>query len=200
MSGAVVFCTCAGATAAAGSSGHTPCGPRGAKTLAESGVARVYAAQETVYGCSSHSPKTLVLGSANDCFNAEEVRPAAVAGEVAAYGTYACGVDSAGGDLVVQRLDTGKMLHSVGAITGPLGVEAAYEVTSVVAKPDGSAAWIGHGHAIGPPRNATEVHDVTAHGTRLLDSGPGISTGSLRLRGSVLSWRDNGHTRTARLR
>jgi hypothetical protein len=72
-------------------------------------------------------------------------------------------------------------------------------VASVVVKPDGSAAWIGESHAIGPPHGGTEVHKVTAAGARLLDRGPGIATGSLRLHGALLSWRHGGRTRTARL-
>jgi hypothetical protein len=128
------------------------------------------------------------------------VGPAAIAGEVAAYGASECGIDTGRGTLIVRRMDTGKTLHMQPAVTGRVGVEGHTFVDSVVVKPDGSAAWIGAARAIGPPHAATEVHDVSATGSRLLDSGGAIASRSLRLRGSRLSWRHGRVVRTATLR
>jgi hypothetical protein len=108
-------------------------------------------------------------------------------------------VDTGRALLIVRRLDTGKTLHSEAAITGRVGVEGHSSVDSVVVKPDGSAAWIGESHAIGPPHSGTEVHKVTAAGAQLLDSGLAIATDSLRLHRSLVSWRHGTRTRTARL-
>jgi hypothetical protein len=41
---------------------------------------------------------------------------------------------------------------------------------------------------------------ASAKAEKLLDSGAGIQTRSLRLRGSTLSWRNGSSRRTARLR
>jgi hypothetical protein len=177
-----------------------PCGPRSARTLAASAVARVYVSHETVFGCSQHAHRQLTLGNTRTCIRTTMVTSAAVAGEIAAYGATECGVDTGRGNLVVRRLDTGRVLHTQPAVTGRVGVEGHTSVESVVVKPDGSAAWIAGAEAIGPPHSATEVHEVTATGSRLLDSGGVIASGSLRLRGARLSWRHGNVTRTATLR
>jgi hypothetical protein len=177
-----------------------PCGPRGAHTLAASAVARVYVTRDTVFGCSQRAHRQLTLGNTRSCIRSTMVTSAAVAGEIAAYGATECGVDTGRGNLVVRRLDTGRMLQTQPAVTGRVGVEGHTSVLSVVVKPDGSAAWIGGAEAIGPPHSATEVHEVTATRSRLLDSGGSIASDSLRLRGSRLSWRHGNVTRTATLR
>jgi hypothetical protein len=163
-------------------------------------VARVYVSGRTVFGCSKLARKQLKLGNSNSCLRGTLARPAAVAGEVAAYGIESCGVDTGRGSLIVRRLDTGKTLHTQPALSGRVGVEGHSSVESVVVRADGSAAWIGSERAIGPPRRGTEVHAVTRTGSVLLDSGVQIDAGSLRLRGSRLSWRHGGRTRTATLR
>jgi hypothetical protein len=206
---AVAVSACGGAAADTGSSAHSgarparstvPCGPRSARTLAASPVARVYVSRDNVFGCSQHAHRQLTLGNSRTCIRTTMVGAAAVAGEIAAYGATECGVDTGRGNLVVRRLDTGRVLHTQPAVTGRVGVEGHTAVESVVIKPDGSAAWIGEAEAIGPPHSATEVHELTGTRSRLLDSGTAIASDSLRLHGSRLSWRHGNVTRTATLR
>jgi hypothetical protein len=198
---ALTLGACGTSSASASSSPKSvPCGPASARTLSASAVARVYTSGGRVFGCSKHGRRTLALGDSRSCLRATLVGAVVVTGELTAYGTQRCGVDTGFGGIVVRRLDTGAVLHNEAAVTGPVGVEGHTSVAAVVLKPDGSAAWIGTSRAIGPLHQGTEVHEVTATGSRLLDSGRGIDTASLRLRGSSVSWRHGTATRTATLR
>jgi hypothetical protein len=177
-----------------------PCGPAGAHTLAASGVARVYSLGGQVYGCSGTTGKTVHLGRSSVCEGGDEIGPAAVAGELAAYGAAICGVDTGSASVVVRRLSDGKQLLSEPATTRPLGPESYQWVDSVVAKSDGAIAWIGVGNSIiGHGPLTVEVFRATAHGRALLDSGESVDPRSLRLHGSKLTWKDDGAARSATL-
>jgi hypothetical protein len=86
--------------------------------------------------------------------------------------------------VLVRSLRSGRILHKV----------QGSPVTLVV-KPDGAVAWVN------PTESSVSyaIHAVDRAGSRVLASGVGIDPYSLRLRGSVLSWVQNGKTAFAAL-
>ena len=65
----------------------------------------------------------------------------------------------------------------------------------------GTVAWIVVRSGFGHPTKSIEVHRATTSGSMaLLDSGPGIAPGSLRLApGGEVTWLDAGHSLYATL-
>lgn len=190
--------TTASGTASAPTNGlPARCGPTAARTLAASGVARVYQAGSVVYGCAVSSQKRIRLGNSQLCVGSERVSAVAVAGFLTAYGSERCGVDTGSASLVVRRLTDGTQLRSLAATGTSTGPESYTTVTSVVVKSTGSVAWIAVGGSIISHRRVIEVHAEDAHGSHLLDHGATIDQSSLRLRGSQLTWRAGGMTRSA---
>jgi hypothetical protein len=190
---------CASAAAHAGSTTTVACGPKGATTLAASRVARVYVTGNRVYGCSRHGTRTLLLGQRATCEGNARVDPVAVEGEIVAYGSERCFVDTGNTAVIVRRLSDGKTLRSAAA-TSPPGVESFQSVGSLVLKRDGAVAWIGLGSSIGLHNHKTEVYKADSHGSvQLLDAGGAIRSGSLVLNGSRLSWKHGDTVRHATL-
>jgi hypothetical protein len=124
----------------------------------------------------------------------------ALAGVTVAYAVHHCGVDFGFTNVLVRNLRDGTSLGTFAATEKSLGPEATNSVSSLVVRSDGAAAWIGTAESIISPARDIEVR--TGHGQRrqLLDSGPQIKTGSLRLHGSRLTWRHGQATRSARLK
>ncbi len=71
---------------------------------------------------------------------------------------------------------------------------------SLVLKPDGAIAWIGTARSIFRPRFVRQVARFDKRGFKVLDSGRSVAVGSLKLRGSEISWRDGLAIGTATLR
>lgn len=98
--------------------------------------------------------------------------------------------------VTVVNARTGRTLRSVAALT----VDSPWvSVPQVVLKPNGSVAWIAEGGDGSEGLLAREVNASDSSGNRLLDSQSEIAPRSLRLKGSALSWRAAGATRTAHL-
>ncbi|HUE25796.1 MAG TPA: hypothetical protein VMP89_03410, partial [Solirubrobacteraceae bacterium] len=126
--------------------------------------------------------------------------PVALAGQDVAYGLTTFGVDTVTATVVVRNLADGKEIRNEPATTRPLGPEFFQSVASIVVRPDGAVAWIGEGGSVISGRTRdVEVDRADAHGLAKLDSGSGIEDRSLRLRGSTLTWRHDGRTRSASL-
>lgn len=195
--GLVALTACGSSSGMAASAG---CGPATARTLAADRVARVYQTAVNVYGCSSASRTSYLLGASGRSIREGRARPIDLAGFDVAYGHSDFGVDTVSAQVVVRSLRTGRQLRSEPATTRPLGAESFQSVASVVAKPDGAVAWIGEGGSvISGASSDVEVDRADAHGLAPLDSGSGIDTRSLRLRGSTVSWRHNARARSAAL-
>lgn len=165
---------------------------------------RVYSLNEVVYGCSAAHGKSFRLGHAMRSIAEARVNPVAVAGANAAYGLARFGIDTGRTSVVVRRLTDGNQLSEFPA-TQAVGAESFQTVGSLVVKADGAVAWIAMSFSIvGGGRGTVEVHAADAGGERVLASAPSrperIDPGSLRLRGSTLSWTDAGATRHATLR
>jgi hypothetical protein len=163
-------------------------------------LARVYQFGGAVYGCAFAGDRSFRLGNATQTLRESRVGPVAVAGDVAAYGLTAFGIDTVRAQVVVRRLTDGGQLESFPA-TSTAGVEPFQSVGSVVVESDGAVAWIGRETSIiARGRELVEVHAAAGGHQSVLDSGAGIVPASLRLRGSTLTWRHDGATRRATLR
>jgi hypothetical protein len=98
--------------------------------------------------------------------------------------------------VVVRNLRTGRVLHKVP--TGPSSSRSvgAGPVGALVVKSDGAVAWVtGADNAQSPH----EIHAIDRKGSRLLATGLGIYPLSLRLKGSTISWTQNGQSFSAPL-
>lgn len=191
-----------GGSAAAGTSaGATTvsCGPAGATTLARSPLARIYVQRHSVYGCVSGASRQVRLGGDGACPGSEHLGPLAVAGEVVAYASRTCGVDTASTQVIVRRLSDGRGLSSDSATELPSGPESFQSVGSIVVRASGAVAWIGASSSIATHRSVTEVLERSGRAVRRLDHGPAIRSGSLSLHGSKLSWEHGGARRAATL-
>lgn len=194
---AIVAVTAACGSGAARAESH--CGPSGARTMATDSVARVYSIGGTVYGCSDASGHSYTLATDQSRLGQPHIGKVALAGVDAAFSETRSGVDTASSTVTVRRLDTGRTLRSLAAVTQPVGPESFQSVQSLVVKPDGSTAWIVVTDSIVRHRSQIEVDRADRRGEATLDTGPGINASSLRLSRSVLSWRDGGGARTSTL-
>lgn len=175
------------------------CGPSEARTLAADRVARVYYSGGAVYGCTGGGRKSYRLGASARSIREGRVGPVALAGAAVAYGLSRFGVDTVSAQVVVRNLSDGSRLHSEPATIRPPGPEHFQSVAAVVVRADGAVAWIGQGGSLVRRGGDVEVGKADAHGRALLDSGSGIDQRSLGLRGSSVTWRHGGATRSARL-
>jgi hypothetical protein len=162
-------------------------------------VARVYAVNTVVYGCSSHTGRRTRLGQTGSCIRSQRVSRVAVVGELAGYGVESCGVDTGFGRVVVRRLSDGSELVNDAANSLPLGPESYRSVGSLVLKADGAIGWIAVGTSMLQHTTDTEVHKAKQGTEVILDTGRDIDPHSLRLRGSTLTWRHGPVRRSATL-
>jgi hypothetical protein len=176
------------------------CGRSHARTLAADTRARVYESANNVYGCAIGGTRSYLLGASARSIREGRAGPIALAGVAVAYGYTVYGVDTLSTEVVVRSLRTGRELHRAPATTRPVGPEFFQAVAAIVVKPDGAVAWIGEaGSVISGRARQVEVDRADHRGVAMIDSGGGIDNRSLRLRGSTVTWRDHGRTRSARL-
>jgi hypothetical protein len=194
----VIATTACGSSSAA--SNLAACGPAGARTLAGDRVARIYAEGEGVYGCARAGAQSFRLGTSGPSVSQGRVGPVALAGADAAYGLTHSGVDTLTAQVVVRRLDTGRVLRRLAGTTGTQPPEAFQSVKSVVVKADGAVAWIAAGGSIiRPHSNTEEVDRSDRRGEATLERSTKLDLKSLRVEGSRLSWREGNAVRSATL-
>jgi hypothetical protein len=193
-----------GSSVASGKSPARPrCGPATAPTLASSGQARVYSWHGGVFGCSFAQRRAFRLGTTARSLHELRVQPVVVVGTFVAYGLTSFGVDTISATVVLRRLTDGRRLADFGATHVGL-VEGAQSVRSLALTSSGAVAWIGVAQSIVAHRQVIEVHAAaSASGMgsvdRVLDSSSQIAPTSLRLHGSMLTWRHGTSTRHATL-
>jgi hypothetical protein len=161
--------------------------------------AGVYSLHGSVYGCSVRTGRQTRLGSAANCIRSQYVARAVVAGSLTAYSDEQCGVDTGSTSVIVRGLRTGRRLSDTPATTLPGRPESFSSLGSLVLRESGAVAWIVVTNSIAAHSAVSEVDRVEGGRQTRLDSGAGIVAGSLRLRGSTLSWRHGSATRTATL-
>jgi len=188
-------------TGSASAAASAPCGPRDGKTLAADARARIFSRDGSVYGCARAGGRAYLLGRSSVTRPGQwrNVGVVALGGVDAAYSTTQIGVDTLSAEVVVRRLDNGRMLHTTSATTAPLGPEFFQTVDAIVVKSDGAVAWIATGGSIIRHARKVEVDRIDRRGQATLDRGTAIATRSLRLRGSQLSWRHGSASRSAML-
>jgi hypothetical protein len=104
--------------------------------------------------------------------------------------------ETARDDIVVRNLLTGRWVHKL-PVGGKRQLGGNGSVGSMVLKQDGAVAWIVRIEGANP---VLEVWAADTKGLRVLASGATITPGSLRLRGSILSWVNGGVAARATLR
>jgi hypothetical protein len=182
------------------------CSPRGAHTLARDRSVRVYWLASShgigrrTYACLQRSGATSALqGTQGGAL--QSLGNFALAEGTLAYSDYQFGVDS--GCTSITVLDVAHrrtLLHlpQVGC-TVDAGLIRVGQVSDVVVTPRGSVAWIvstGNNRA-----RSFDVGSAQAPGSpRLLDQGPTIVPGSLRIAGTVASWQHGARRLSAKLR
>jgi len=95
--------------------------------------------------------------------------------------------------VVVRDLRSGKLVHSVPAVT--THPSSPGSVSQIVVKRDGAAAWLAVVEGTAAPRY--QLRAVDRAGSRLLASGASIE--SLALVGGTVYWVQDGRSRSARL-
>ena len=201
------------------------CRPKGSITILQNRVGRVFADEPvapsedrklyTTYQCAFDTGRVIEV---DDPF--EDVfayRPPAMdlAGRLLAYAIDSNSIDGPSNtSIIVRDLSQGPRFDDtvldVSAKTSE--TQLAPKIGSLVANPGGGVAWISCPQAPrvdgtrgptclrpGHPDHVFKVDSGTKR-RRLLSSGSDIDPGSLRLRGSRLTWRQGGRTRSATLR
>lgn len=220
----VIAVASCGPASGAGDRSAMRCGPARARTLAADSLVRVFQTGAGVYGCSAKTGLRTKLGPVGPCFEDNQlVAPVAVAGELVAYGLESCGVDTESAQVVVRRLSDGRVLLNDAASTSVFfnpvsdvspraanspslvggcdlgqGTDGAICVSSLVLA-HGGVAWISVLILPDGARDTMKVHRVDRRGKQILDTSPKIAPGSLRLRGSRLSWKHGSFVRVATL-
>jgi hypothetical protein len=124
-----------------------------------------------------------------------------LAGTIVAYADRSFGVDSGCTSIIVIDVATRRQLRAIYQVAcySDARVLRFGEITDLVVSPDGSTAWIVGEGADWHVTNFT-VHIAGPSGSPLLvDSGPDIVAGSLRLFGSIVTWERAGQHLSAGL-
>jgi hypothetical protein len=167
-----------------------------AKTLLETPTTRVFAQGGLLFGCLfADNVRVRLPSGASDV--PDDISRVHAAGPFVAYAQFEFEGASCGSVFIhVVDLHAGTQLREEQESKTNNVADCGSPVTSLVLKSDGAVGWIVHSDIRGAP---TEVHAVDSSGPRLLDSGTGIDVHSLSLDGSVMSWRNNGVTKTTSL-
>lgn len=151
-----------------------------------------------VYGCARGATRRSALGilGGTSETGGEGLRRFTLAGAVVAYEEYAFNgpgyPERSFNVVVVRNLRTARVLHRLptGPSARPEGVGRGPTLVRIIVKSDGAVAWMTGGTVQGI--TMTVIHVVDRSGSRVVASGTGIERQSLRLRGSTLSWKQNG--------
>jgi hypothetical protein len=187
------------ACGSAGAATQTSCGPTGAKTLTADTVARIYSTGGNVYGCADSAAHSYLLASDQRRPGQPHIGKVALAGVDVAYGETTSGVDTTSATVTVKRLDGGRRLKRLAAMTLLVGPESFESVDSLVVKADGAVAWIASASSVVSHETQRQVVRADRRGETSLDTGTGIKTLSLRLHRSTLHWRDGSGAQSATL-
>lgn len=153
-----------------------------------------------VYGCSGATKRRTFLGTDSTCVMTRRVGPVALTGNLVAYGSESCGVDTGFAQVVVRRLSDGAWLLNARSHLLPLGPESWERVDSIVLDAHGGVAWIASGFSvIAHQGEDIEVAEAYLRTERLLDEGASIGRDSLRIHGATIRWRHANSWRSAPL-
>jgi hypothetical protein len=197
-SAALVVCT-----GAAASRGHrSRCAPAHSQTVAEDRKVRVYslAGRAGTYACLLRSDRTVALAEPRR-YRPDSIDHVTLAGTIVAYTDSTHGVDAGSTGIAVVNIATRRILLTIPGVGG--FVDACFisfrDVTDLVVTNRGSVAWIVR-KGTDCRTAAFEVRSARASGVQaLLEEGPAIVPGSLRVSGQTASWESGGQRRSASL-
>jgi hypothetical protein len=218
MSCTLLLAVYAGSAAGAAHAPSPVCGSSKGKTLALDKRARVYSLPlrgplaerdpdgARLIGCLRGNEHTLRLGttvSGNSGWNplkgAVNPEVAAVAAPFAAYSTSLSGIDFNRAWAIVRNLETGEVLQTADADPHG-GVEQSSTVTDMAVRHSGTVAWISQGKFVGGGRSWDQVaYSAPEQEVVILDEGKAIGLRSLEIRGSRVTWLDEGGRRAAEM-
>jgi hypothetical protein len=184
-----------GTGAAAGRGHRSRCAPAHSETVARDRDVRVYSlaskapGQEGTYACVLHSGRTVVLAKPRR-YRPDSIGHVVLAGRIVAYTDSTHGIDTGSTGIVVVNVAARRTLLTIPGVGGFIDacVISFREVTDLVVTDRGSVAWIVRKGA--DCRTVTfEVQSAHASGAQgLLEEGPAIVPGSLRVSGQTASW------------
>jgi hypothetical protein len=202
ISATLVACT----EVAAGHGYRSRCAPPHAQTIAKNRYIRVYSLQGSApgqggtYACLLRRGNTVALARRRQ-FRPDSIDHIVLAGTIVAYTDSTHGVDTGSTDIVVVNVASRRTLRTIPGAGGFVDacVIGFSDVTDLVVTDRGSVAWIVRKGA-----NCTtatfEVHSARASGAPvLLEEGPAIVPGSLRVSGQAVSWENSGQRKSASL-
>ncbi|HEX3318104.1 MAG TPA: hypothetical protein VHR88_08800 [Solirubrobacteraceae bacterium] len=197
---------------------HLSCGrcpPGGATTVVQDRFRRVYEQRYVndpvvrndygdggaVYGCDRRTGRSWFLagddtsgGLASYWGEGESFIGAAMAGDMVGLSLAEGAAAGADDDVRVVSLKTGRV-----RLDADLGSGIDRDIARLAVNRSGAAAWILC-TSDSTPRKCAVVGQRRPRARRRFAAGEGVEPTSLDLRGSRLSWRQNGKQRTARLR
>lgn len=189
-----------GLLASTGSAAKKSCTVKKSRTQAKSSKVRVYRTgidaegQNLVYyGCykpTARKTKLFTKLFAPNTFQEFKKKTIEIEGKYVAFAATDLDSSGRGGDRVrLFDVKSGKKLFASAEITDDI------PVTEIVISDRGNLAWM----EIEGQSSKVVAHDDDT-GTTTLDSGDGIEEGSLKLRGSTLSWKKSGQSFTSTLK
>lgn len=202
VSAMLVACT----EVAAGNGRRSRCTAEHVQTIAKDRYVRVYSFEgkarrrRGTYACLLSSGGTMALAKPRR-YGSDSIDHVALAGAIVAYTDSTHEVDTGSTDIVVVDVAARHTLLTVPEAGG--FTDACFigfrEVADLVVTSRGSVAWIVRRGA----HCATvtfEVHSARTSGAAaLLEEGPAIAPGSLRVSGQTVSWENGGQRKSASL-
>jgi hypothetical protein len=195
---------CTGVTAGHGH--HSRCAPPHAQAIAKDRYVRVYSLEgkpprsSGTYACLLRRGTTVALTRPRR-FNPDSIGHVVLAGTIVAYTDSTHGVDTGSTDIVVVNVASRRTLLTIPGVGHFVDacVIGFSDVTDLVVTYRGSVAWIlSKGSKC---TTATfEVHSARTSGApALLEEGPDIVPGTLRVSGQTVSWENSGQRKSAGL-
>lgn len=195
-----------GTGTAAGRGHRSRCAPPHSETVVRDRDVRVYSfagkapGHEGTYACLLHGGSTVALAKPRR-YRPDSIGHLVLAGTIVAYTDSTHGVDTGSTDIVVVNVAARRTLFTIPGVGGFIDacVISFRDVTDLVVTDRGSVAWIVRKGV--NCRTATfEVHSAHASGAQsLLEEGPAIVPGSLRVSVQTASWESGGQRRSASL-
>ena len=162
-----------------------------------------------VFGCAYGRTKAYRLGIPPACGApvCQGVKHELLAGSIVAYESFFTSEGEGRWYVVVRDLRNGRLLRHLATgvpLKHKLNFAGVGPIVGLVAKPNGSVAWIAEDFERSAPSTSTSeearYYDVYASdksGTRLLASGLNVSPSSLALGGSTVYWTQGGQPTSA---
>lgn len=182
-----------------------PCQARGARTLLANGEVRVYRLHGEIFACHRRTGRRTGVGTvyfdSGSSSGASGVTILRLAGHFVGAASVLQDCCGRFAGVEIRNVRTGRRVYSFPAGGGSRASTDA-DVTDLVLRPNGSAAWMEGfgGPAEHQPPTRFVVRKADTREAAILDRGTGIAGDSLTLRGRTVAWEHDGQRRTAELR